>query len=506
MGDSQDDGTTSVRDRRHVSVREKFNNIISNVTVEPILLCYILPNYIANLATMNMNLEKACRVNLNYSSDLCDEIARRNTSGLEKEDENIQVLVLRMTYWQSVLRSSLPALLILFLGSFSDRTGRRKPFMLLPVFGELMVSMGLLLCRYFFYEWPLEVAGAIEGFFPAITGSWSTMFMAVFSYMGDVTSLEARTVRLGVVSMVTSLALPVGTLMSGVLYRAIGFYGVFSTVAVMYALGIAYGALRLKEARPPTPLVPSRGGPCGYCVEFFNPRHVADTFRVAFKSRQGNLRKRILLVMLLSITMFGPIHGEAAVGYLFTRKRFNWDEVDFSIYSTYTTLVNLVGTALGISILTHKFKMEDSMLGALAYGSKFIAAFFFAYTSSATGFYIVSLLELTGGTGMIAMRSIASKLVPSEELGKINSLFGVCEAVVLVIYQPLYSFVYHQTISTFPGAFFLVGALLTCPSVLIFLYLYYLQKIDPIGVPLAHTTASQSNRGELNESFEAMEM
>lgn len=77
MGDSQDDGTTSVRDRRHVSVREKFNNIISNVTVEPILLCYILPNYIANLATMNMNLEKACRVNLNYSSDLCDEIARR---------------------------------------------------------------------------------------------------------------------------------------------------------------------------------------------------------------------------------------------------------------------------------------------------------------------------------------------------------------------------------------------------------------------------------------------
>uniref|UniRef100_A0A0A9W4N6 Solute carrier family 46 member 3 n=1 Tax=Lygus hesperus TaxID=30085 RepID=A0A0A9W4N6_LYGHE len=482
-----------------MSVKQKLSKIFDNITVEPILACYILPNVIASLATANMNLEKACRVNLNYSQDICDRISVRNITGIEREEEEIQSLVVRMNYWQSILRSSLPALLIMFLGSFSDRTGRRKPFMLLPMSGEFMTSVGLILCTYFFYEWPMEVAGVIEGLFPALTGSWSTMFMAVFSYMGDVTTLEMRTVRLGVVSMFISLALPAGTLVSGVLYQAIGFYGVFATVAVMYVLGMTYGAFRLKEARTPTPL----SGPV--CGEFFNPKHVKETFRVAFKSREGNLRTRILLVMVLSVTIFGPIYGEQSVGYLFVRRRFKWDEVDFSLYSTYTTIVNLIGTALGISLLTHKLKMEDSMLGAVAYASKVVAAFFYAFASTSFSFYIVTLIEILGGTGMIAMRSIASKLVPSEELGKINSLFGVCEAVVPVLYQPLYSFVYYQTLSTFPGAFFIVGAIMTIPSVLIFLYLYYLQKVDPIGT-VEPIPTSEKPKGQYNETFEAMEM
>ena len=32
------------------------------------------------------------------------------------------------------------------------------------------------------------------------------------------------------------------------------------------------------------------------------------------------------------------------VMYLFTRVRFNWDEVDFSIFSTYMMVTNLLGT------------------------------------------------------------------------------------------------------------------------------------------------------------------
>jgi len=35
--------------------------------------------------------------------------------------------------------------------------------------------------------------------------------------------------------------------------------------------------------------------------------------------------------------------GEMAVMYLFTRYRFNWNEVDFSIFSTYSMVTNLFG-------------------------------------------------------------------------------------------------------------------------------------------------------------------
>lgn len=50
-----------------------------------------------------------------------------------------------------------------------------------------------------------------------------------------------------------------------------------------------------------------------------------------------------------------------------------------------------------------------------------------------------------------------------------NSIFGVCEALVPLIYGPMYSAVYKATLKTFPGAFFLLGGALTAPAALIFL-------------------------------------
>lgn len=70
-----------------------------------------------------------------------------------------------MAGWKTFIQSSLPAVLILFVGSWSDRHGRRKPCMLLPIVGELLTSIGLLVCTYFYYELPIEAAtvGAGEG-------------------------------------------------------------------------------------------------------------------------------------------------------------------------------------------------------------------------------------------------------------------------------------------------------------------------------------------------------
>lgn len=73
------------------------------------------------------------------------------------------------------------------------------------------------------------------------------------------------------------------------------------------------------------------------------------------------------------------------------------------------------------------------------------------------------------GTSFIAMRSMASKLVTSDELGKVNSLIGVAEALVPSLYAPMYAIVYRATLRTMPAAFFLLGGFLTWPAVGIFL-------------------------------------
>ena len=54
-------------------------------------------------------------------------------------------------------------------------------------------------------------------------------------------------------------------------------------------------------------------------------------------------------------------------------------------------------------------------------------------------------------------------------VGKVNSLFGVCESLMPLVYGPMYSFVYRSTMETFPGAFFILGGVLTTPAVFAFL-------------------------------------
>lgn len=66
--------------KKKMSFREKFKYITSNITVEPIVICYVMPSVLSSLATQNINLEKACRVNLNYGKEICDALSNRQTA------------------------------------------------------------------------------------------------------------------------------------------------------------------------------------------------------------------------------------------------------------------------------------------------------------------------------------------------------------------------------------------------------------------------------------------
>lgn len=105
--------------------------------------------------------------------------------------------------------------------------------------------------------------------------------------------------------------------------------------------------------------------------------------------------------------------------------------------------------------------------------------------------FTAPIVELLNGTSFIAMRSIATKLVESDELGKVNSLFGVAEALMPLVYAPMYASLYQATIETLPGAFFLVGGLLTFPAVIIFLWMYKINKRDMLAK--ANEATSESN-------------
>lgn len=315
---------------QELSFLDKLRYLYTNMTVEPMLAWYIIGSVVASLATQNLNLEKACRVNLKMNDEVCSALERRDTANYTKEEAAVQQLVASMAIWKTLVQSAVPAMLILFFGSWSDRNGRRKPCMLLPITGEFLTSIGLILCTYFFYELPMEVAGITEAIFPAFTGGWMTMFMAVFSYMGDITSLETRTLRIGIVNVCSSISVPIGTAVSGVLYKQIGYYGVFSLSATIYVISFAYGYFKIPEERNnnsrstnstaqqinsneknklEVEVENRRKGICGFLKDFFDVEHIKETLSVAFKEGANNRRMRVMLLMIVVMVVMGPLHG-----------------------------------------------------------------------------------------------------------------------------------------------------------------------------------------------------
>lgn len=73
------DKLSGKEDIKAMTWKEKYNFLKDNITVEPMLACYIIPSVFASLATQNLNLEKACRVNLGYSTEVCDALSARQT-------------------------------------------------------------------------------------------------------------------------------------------------------------------------------------------------------------------------------------------------------------------------------------------------------------------------------------------------------------------------------------------------------------------------------------------
>ena len=236
-------------DNKELNIFQKARRMMSLITVEPILACYVMPSVLSALATQNLYLEKACRVNLGFDHHICDALTKRQTANYTFEEEAVQTLVASVAGWKTVLQSFLPCGILIFLGAYSDRVGQRKFCMLLPIVGEFLTSIGLIVNTYFFHELPVEVAAVTEAIFPALTGGWFTMFMGVFSYIADVTTEEQRTLRIGIVNLFYSLGVPVGAALSGILVRKIGLYGVFSLSASLYVMSFFYGFYRIKEVK-----------------------------------------------------------------------------------------------------------------------------------------------------------------------------------------------------------------------------------------------------------------
>lgn len=462
-----------------MTFREKVVDMFRNITLEPCLLMFIVSAMINITATQNLNLEKACRVNLNYTDEICDSLKMQDIDNQNEYERETQKLLARAMSWRTYLAATIPCILALFVGSFSDKTGHRKFFMIISVTGQVLAGINNMINVYFFRQLSLEVLVFTEAIIEGLSGGWCICFLTAFAFVSTITTDKTRTFRLGLLSFSLTVAFPIGMGVSGVLLKNFGYYGCYGLTTFIQTLNICYLFFVVRDPkRNKEQKKHDRQGRCHFFRVFFDLNNVKDTVSVLLRKAPKNRRLRLCVLLGVVSFLFGPMYGEISIMYLSTRYRFNWDEVKFSLFQTYNFITHTIGTIFSIMVLSKYLQWHDSLLGIVSTLSKIAASFVYCFAPNEKIFFLAPLVEILNGTSLLAMRSIISKLVEPNELGKVNSLVGLVENLMPLIYVPLYTRVYTATMEVLPGAVFLLGASMTLPAVVVLVWLFYDHRKD----------------------------
>lgn len=194
--DNRQANGVDAKQKTTMNVWSRVKIIVCGIHVEPFVCCFIMARTLMLLATQNLSLQKACKVNLRLSEEICTALenptSHKTNSTFHDYEVATQRLMTNMLTWQLIIQSSLPCVLAIFMGSWSDRNRKRVPCMMLSMGSELVHVIGLLVCVYYFYELPMEVVGIMDAVPTSITGGRMVLFNALFSYIGDVTRVSHR--------------------------------------------------------------------------------------------------------------------------------------------------------------------------------------------------------------------------------------------------------------------------------------------------------------------------
>lgn len=214
------------------------NKFIENITVEPALFFYFLAHVLVDIIDTNLYLQKSCRFNATEEPNLdtpCDD---------EKQGV-LFVSSLNANYRYIEMSSML--ILVTLLMCWSDDAGKkRKVLIILPIIGIIAQSINGILQSYFWYWAPLPAA-LTDMVLQVISGGFLMMMFSTQLYVCDISSVQDRTMRVGILLALKTICMPIGNGMSGFLIRSIGFLNSFSLCLILATASLASAVLGTRQ-------------------------------------------------------------------------------------------------------------------------------------------------------------------------------------------------------------------------------------------------------------------
>ncbi len=356
--------------------------------------------------------------------------------------------------WGGYLITAYALMQFLFsplLGNISDRYGRR-PVILISLLGFCVDYLILAFAHN--YAW-LIVGRILSG----ITGA---SFTAATAYIADVSTNENRAKNFGLIGAAFGLGFVIGPALGGLL-GSWGTRAPFFAAAGLCFLNFLYGYFVLPES-----LTPEN--------------------RRAFNWRKanpvGSLKlfmkyPAILGLVLCFFFVFLGSHAVQSNWSFFTMDQFKWTEGQVGISLAIVGV--LVGVVQGVLIrYTHPRlgNEKSAYLGLVFYA---LGMVLFAFAANGWMMYAFLVPYCLGGIAGPALQSIITEQVPSNEQGALqgglNSVMSLTAIFgPLIMTQMFYFFSHDEAPVYFPGAPFLLGALLMLISAFVAYFTLHVRK------------------------------
>ncbi|XP_065361842.1 probable peptidoglycan muropeptide transporter SLC46 [Calliphora vicina] len=433
---------------RETSKWQRFKHAIFSpwyrkISVEPSLFLYMFAFMNTSVVEHDFYLQKACRVNNNFTAEICEHIKDSENSEYKKL---VQITTARFYQWESLAAHLFPIILALFLGSFSDRRGRKFP-LLMGLCGKFFYAV-MLAVNAKMKTWPLEMVIYTATLPSALTGAELAIFFSCFAYISDISTLRNRTMRVTILEVCYLSAMPTGVALGSYLFYNHfnrSYANMFALNASLLAASIIYSLIALKWQTTPEQRPLREVGCCGLLPDFFDKKHIIDSFAVLGKKRPGP-RRSFLILLLISMAFYTFHKDEAQYLYIYTSFKFKWDINIFSTFKSVKASAFVLVMLMGVPLMNKVFNWRDTTIVFIGTWAHAIARLFYYFATTGTLFYVGGMVSSLGPIVGPMIRAMTSKVVSVSERGKVFALLAVCDNAMPFISGICYSQVYRASL------------------------------------------------------------
>ena len=349
-----------------------------------------------------------------------------------------------------------PIIFALFIGPWSDKFGR-KFLIVFPLIGYVLYDVWFLINVIFFDYFTAD--WLMLEFMQYWAGGYMCFFLGLYSYASDVSDESTRTVRIAVVDFVFFSGLSIGNSLydnstldgvlnsyflgsgvSGKVKNAYGYETIYATAAVFHILAMLYGFFFIKDShqiRKRKEMMSSNSSAAELTKEnspeppapklnflaIFNFRNIIESFKVAFRRREGGVR-HIVIILITLFGMYNFSNGISNININYAKKKFSWNTTDeftetWSYVQSFSTGANLFAIGFIMPIMTQVLKLRDLSITAICVTSSLLGVTTILLAHKWEYLFLAYALRMFSDVVTVGIRSALTKIVGSNDVGKV---------------------------------------------------------------------------------------